>query len=182
MSDQVQNTDQTTQQSEAPAEVAKYTDKQMNDIVAARSANAEKKAVAALLKEHGLESIEALAELKKIKDAQLTEAERNAATLKEREQAIQAARAEAESARAEVEALKQGVPADKVARLVKIAGTYDGETIADKLTAAIKDFPEFVAKQAAAPAANIGKETTHQELSEVDKLLAMARKQAMLTK
>lgn len=158
-------------------ESPKYTDKEVNDLIAAKEGSAKAKARAELLKQYGFESEDAIAELKKMRDEKMTESERMAQSLKEREEAVNAAKAEAQAARAEAEALKRGVNAERVARLVKIAGTYEGESISEKLDAALKDFPEFIAKPAPE---NMGKETKHEEVSDIDRLLDLARKQARL--
>lgn len=168
---------QETQQEQRPE--AKYTDAQLNDLIAKESAKREAKAQRDLMDRLGVKTSEELDALKKLREEKMTESEKTAAAFKEKEDAINAARAEAEGARAEAEALKRGVSPDRVERLVKIAGTYDGSTIAERLDAALKDFPEFSGK---AQAANIGKETTHSAQSDEDRLLALARKHAGLTK
>lgn len=164
-----------------PEDKPKYTDKDLNDKIAARLGQAEKKAISDLLKQAGIESPEALAEMKKLRDEKMTDSEKTAAALKEKDEAAATARAEAEAARAEVEALKRGVPADRVAKVVRLAGTYDGATMAEKIAAVLVDFPEMATKPAG-PAGNMGRETAHQEVSEQERMLALARKQAGLTK
>jgi hypothetical protein len=169
---------------EAPApeahapEAPKYTDKQLNDLIAKEVAKRE----SGMLKKYGIENEDALAELKKIREEKMTEAERMALAIKERDTAITQAKAEADSARAEVECLKRGVNAEKVSRLIKIANTYDGVSIAEKIELAMKDFPEFAAKAPAPVPANLGTETKSEGMSEVETLLALARKNAGLTK
>jgi len=49
----------------------------------------------------------------------------------------------AEKAEARLSVLELGVPKEKVDRVVKLAQTYDGETIDAKIEAVLKDFPEF---------------------------------------
>ena len=159
----------------------KYNDKQLNDLIAKESAKRSEGAKLAMLKEYGIESPEALAELKKLRDEKMTDSEKTAAALKEKDEAAASARAEAEAARAEVEALKRGVPADRVAKVVRLAGTYDGATMAEKIAAVLVDFPEMATKPAGT-AGNMGRETAHQEVSEQERMLALARKQAGLTK
>lgn len=166
------------QKAEVKAEVKaepKYTDEQFNVKVKL----AEQKAERALMERLGVKTAEELDALKKLREDKMTESEKTAAALKEKEDAINVAKAEAESARAEAEALKRGVAPEKVERLVKIAGTYEGSTIAEKIDAALKDFPEFTGKS---QSANLGKETTHQNQSDEERLLSIARKQAGLTK
>lgn len=161
----------------------KYTDKQLNDLIAKESAKRSEGARAALLKEYGIESPEALAELKKLRDEKMTESEKTAAAFKAKDDAVLTAKAEADAARAEVEAFKAGVSAANLAKVIKLAGTYEGATMAEKIAAVLADFP-MMGKTGAAPAGggSLGVETKHEELSEVEAMLAKARKQAGLTK
>jgi len=71
-------------------------------------------------------------ETQKEKDA------REAAEKREKE-----ALARADKAEAKAEALALGVPADKVDRFIKLAMTYDGDTVQVKVKAAIAENPEF---------------------------------------
>ena len=161
----------------------KYTDKQLNDLIAKESAKRSEGARTALLKEYGIESPEALAELKKLRDEKMTENEKTAAAFKAKDDAVLTAKAEADAARAEVEAFKAGVSAANLAKVIKLAGTYEGATMAEKIAAVLADFP-MMGKANAAPAGggSLGVETKHEELSEVEAMLAKARKQAGLTK
>lgn len=165
------------------AEVPKYTDKQLNDLIAKESAKRSEGAKLAMLKEYGIESPEALAELKKLRDEKMTETEKTAAAFKAKDDAVLTAKAEADAARAEVEAFKAGVSAANLAKVIKLAGTYEGATMAEKIAAVLADFP-MMGKANAAPAGggSLGVETKHEELSEVEAMLAKARKQAGLTK
>lgn len=171
---------QSTEQKQEQKAEAKYTDAQLNDLIAKEASKREAKAQRELMERLGVKTPEELDALKKLRDEKMTDAEKALAREKEKDDAINAAKAEAEGARAEAEALKRGVPADRVERLVKIAGTYEGATIAERLDAALKDFPEFTGK--VATTTTLGKETTHQSQSDEERLLAAARKQAGLTK
>lgn len=165
------------------AEAPKYTDKQLNDLIARESTKREAAAKAAMMKELGVDTPEALAELKKLRDEKMTDSEKTAASLKASADAVTAAKAEADAARAEVEAFKAGVSAANLAKVIKLAGTYEGATMAEKIAAVLADFP-MMGKANAAPAGggSLGVETRHEELSEVEAMLARARKQAGLTK
>lgn len=166
------------QQVAEPKPEPKYTDEQFN----AKAMALEKKVQRDMMERLGVKTPEELDALKKLREEKMTDSEKALAREKEKDEAINAAKAEAEGARAEAEALKRGVPADKVERLVKIAKTYDGTTIAEKLDAALKDFPEFIGKGQGGGGQNLGKETTHQNQSEEERLIALARKHAGLTK
>lgn len=125
-----------------PKPVPKYTDEDVNNL----TVKAKAEAVAGMLKDLGVESTGKLKEdlktLKDIQDKGKTEAERLAAQAKEFETGKQAAEAEAMAVKTENAALKAGVQADKVDRFVKLAAGYEG-TPAERVAAAIKDFPEF---------------------------------------
>jgi hypothetical protein len=158
----------------------KYTDAQLNDLIAKEASKREAKARTELMEKLGVKTPEELDALKKLREEKMTESEKAAAAIKEKDDALVKAKEEADNARAEAEAMKRGVPADRLARFVKMARTFDGETMAEKIEAAIKEFPEFAAKSATG--GNVGKETSHETQSEEEKLLALARKQVGLSK
>ena len=141
-------------QSEPPApetpavEQPKYTDKQLNDLIAKNSGKELKKTLEA----YGLKSAEEIAELVKLRQSQMSESEKNAARIAELESAHKSALDRADAADAKVEAISKGVPADKAAKVVKLAmsGDYEGDSIADKIGKVLAEFPEFIAKQGGA--------------------------------
>ena len=164
-------------------EKPQYTNKQLNDLLVRDASKEVKK----MLAEAGFDTsgdIKAdLAKLKSIRDEKMTDSEKTAAALKAKDDAVLTAKAEADAARAEVEAFKAGVSAANLAKVIKLAGTYEGATMAEKIAAVLADFP-MMGKANAAPAGggSLGVETRHEELSEVEAMLAKARKQAGLTK
>lgn len=165
------------------AEAPKYTDKQLNDLIVREATKREAAAKSAMMKELGVDTPEALAALKKLREEKMTESERSAASLKASADAVTAAKAEADAARAEVEAFKAGISAENLTKAIKLAGTYEGATMAEKIAAVVADFPMLKGKAgAAAGGGALGVETTHQQLNEEQELLAKARKQAGLTK
>lgn len=150
MSEEQTPVEQTEQQTpETPAvEQPKYTDKQLNDLIAKNSGKELKKTLDA----YGLKSAEEIAELVKLKQSQMSESEKNAARIAELEALHKAATDKADAAEAKVEAISKGVPADKAAKVVKLAmsGDYEGDSIADKIGKVLDEFPEFIAKQGGA--------------------------------
>lgn len=149
MSEEQTQTEQTAQieqtQQTAQAEQPKYTDKQLNDLIAKNSGKELKKTLEA----YGLKSPEEIAELVKLKQSQMSESEKNAARIAELESAHKTAQDRADAADAKVEAIAKGVPADKAAKVVKLAmsGDYEGDSVADKIGKVLAEFPEFIAKQ-----------------------------------
>lgn len=135
-----------------PAQIAKYTDKDLND----RAAAARREANEKVWKKHGFSSEKDFDDYLKGKrdedEARKTESQRLKDEGDAHKKAADEARAEAMMARAEAEAMKVGVDPQKVERFVKIAMTYPGETSAEKIAATMKDFPtEFLPSSAPAP-------------------------------
>ena len=164
-----------------PAEQPKYTDKQLNDLIAKESGKRQEKATADLLAKMGFKSIEEVEAFNKTRQESMTQAEKDKLKIAEQEAAAATNAKERDEAKAEVAALKAGVPADKVAKVVKLAAGYDGDTMDAKITALLADFPDFVKAQAGAPQ-NAGRVTGQQGVSDEERLLAIARKQAGLIK
>ena len=164
-----------------PAEQPKYTDKQLNDLIAKESGKRQEKATADLLAKMGFKSIEEVEAFIKTRQESMTQAEKDKLKIAEQEAAAATNAKERDEAKAEVAALKAGVPADKVAKVVKLAAGYDGDTMDAKITALLADFPDFIKAQAGAPQ-NAGRVTGQQGVSDEERLLAIARKQAGLIK
>lgn len=160
---------------EPAADAPKYTDKQLNDLLARDAGKEVKK----MLAEAGLDTsgdIKAdLAKLKAARDAQLTDEQKRAERDKAIEAELSASKREASEARAEAAALKAGVPADKCERVRKLAlaGDYDGATEAEKVAAVLSDFPEFV-KSATPP--EFGAAVKGGKVDETDAAFAMVKK------
>lgn len=163
-------------------EQPKYTDKQVNDLIAREAGKRQEKATADLLAKMGFKSLEDVEAFNKTRQESMSQAEKDRLAIQEKETAAQTAARERDEARAEVAALKAGVPADKVAKVVKLAAGYDGDTMDEKITALLADFPDFVKGQAAPAPQNAGRVTGQQGVSDEERLLAIARKQAGLTK
>lgn len=162
---------------EAP-EVAKYTDKQLNDLIAKNSAKAAEKARAELLGSIGVKDASEIEELKKARESQMTEAEKLKAELDALKGAEAESKKAADAVKAENVALKKGVPGDKVDRVVKLSAGYEGDTVEERVNAVLSDFPEF----ARGPVKDIGAPSHGQTQNEADSLLEKARAQLGLKK
>lgn len=96
-------------------------------------------------RKHKKELEELQTELQALKDANKTEEEKE----NDKQQAIvdELAQEKTKSATLElkIEALSNGVTADKLDRFIKLASTSDKEDIADKVTDTLAEFPEFSA-------------------------------------
>lgn len=100
-----------------------------------------------LWKKHGFESEKAfddfLTASKAEADAKKSETQKEKDAREAAEKREQEALARADKAEAKAEALANGVPADKADRFIKLAMTYDGDTVQAKVKAALAENPEF---------------------------------------
>lgn len=159
-------------------EEKKYTDKDLNDKISARVAKELERARRELLKQAGVKDAEELAKLKELQDAQLTEAEKTAKALAEREAELAEIKQKATIAEARAEAMVQGIAPEKIERVIKLIGAYEGETTAEKIAVFIKENPEFVKR---AGIQDLGVKSGGDTISEEERLLALARKGAGLS-
>lgn len=136
-----QTTEQATTEKQAPA--LKYGDDDLNRAAAAARREAQEK----FYKKHGFESekdFDAFVSAQKAaEDAKKDEAQKANERLTALEKEKAEIQARADRAEAKSEALAQGIDPAKIDRFMRIALTYDGETVADKVKAAIADNPEF---------------------------------------
>lgn len=155
----------------ADPEVAKYTDKQLNDLIAKNVGKASEKTRAELLAELGADSLDTLkaklAKQAELEKASMTEAEKVRAELEAEKKKTQDVEARASAAELKAEIIGKGVPADKAERVAKLAAGYDGATVAEKVEAVLKEFPEFIKPTTAV----VGRESGHQALNEEEALL-----------
>lgn len=85
--------------------------------------------------------------LEAFENANKTDEEKAQAEAQAKEQALQEKDAELSTLRLQFEAVKNGVPEDKLEKFIKLAKLSDEEEFADKVAETLKDFPEFVAQQ-----------------------------------
>jgi len=124
----------------------KYTDKQLNDLIAKNAGKAISKAETDILLAAGVTTKEELAELKKLRESQMSESEKSQARIKELEAADATTKKEIDAAKAETAALKAGVSPDKSEKVMKLAlsGVYEGDTIEEKVKSVLTEFPDFI--------------------------------------
>ena len=157
-----------------PEDAPKYSDKQLNDIVAKNSAKEAEKAVAKILELAGVKAPEELAELAKLKKGageedpvkkELDEIKKNQASVTER----------ADRNEAKAEALAAGVKKDALERVVKLAMSpaYEG-TIAERVGKVLAELPEFIDKTGAAFGTAVKTETQDATMSVLDRARAAA--------
>jgi uncharacterized protein YgbK (DUF1537 family) len=178
-----QETTQEVQAQEVTQEIvkdeAKYTNKQLNDLIAKNSAKAAEKAQREFMEKIGVKDLSEIEALKTAREAQMSETEKAIAREKEKDAKIEALQKDSDAKDAVNQALMKGVPADKVERVKKLvmSGVYEGETIADKLDAVLAEFPDYIK----ASSVTIGTKTQNQTLDANADTLAKARKMAGLT-
>lgn len=152
----------------------KYSDKQLNDIVAKNSAKEAEKAVAKILELAGVKAPEELAELAKLKKGAGDEdpVKKELEEIKKK-QASDTERADRNEAKAE--ALAAGVKKDALERVVKLAMSpaYEG-TIAERVGKVLAELPEFIDKTGAAFGTAVKTETQDATMSVLDKARAAA--------
>ena len=162
-----------------PAEQPKYTDKQLNDLIAKESGKRQEKATADLLAKMGFKSIEEVEAFNKTRQESMTQAEKDRIAISEKETALAAAQADAETARYEAAAARLGVPETKIDAYVKHAKVSDGVTPIEKMKAYLDEIGFKTVVQAPQ---NVGLVTGQQGMNEVDRLLDAGRRQAGLIK
>ena len=132
-----------TPETTTPKTPKTYTDEEVNAI----SAKAKTSERIALLKELGIEDAkdakEALKKYKESEDAKKTEAEKLQEAIKTEQTKATTAEQRATIAESKLDAITLGVKTELADKFVKLAMTYEGETVTDKLNAVLKDFPEF---------------------------------------
>jgi len=127
-----------------PVTAKTFSQDDVNNLIAKES----KKATEKLLKELGIEdTTNAKAALKAYKDAEeakKTESEKLQEAIKAEQTKATTAEQRATLAEAKLEAIQSGVPKEKAEQVVKLAMTYDGETVKDKISAMLKDYPWII--------------------------------------
>ena len=151
------------------------TQSQVNALVGSAKSDAQKKA----LKELGVanmdEAKEALKRARELEDAGKTEAEKLKSDMEKLTQDAAENESRAEKAEAELSAFKSGVSADLVERVVRLSSSYEGDTVADRIAAVLKDFPEFLSRKGTGPK-DLGKETSDYGKSAADEIRAQVAK------
>lgn len=155
---------------ETQTQVKTFTQEEVN----ALNAKTRKKERGAFLKELGYNSEEEFKEAQEKKKNDMGLQEKLALTAKEKaELAEKYTKAEAKLA-----ALDLDIDKSKVDRVIKLAGTYDGDDINEKIKAVLADFPEFVKKEGVTPkpafGAKVGPDTGGKTAKEIG--LEIARK------
>ena len=167
-----------TENKAEPKEEAKFTQSQLNDLIAKEAGNRVSKAEREILSSLGLTSKEDLAKLKEKLDAGKSEEQR-------REEQREAERKEKEelerkvgSADLIVELMALGMNKESARKYAKFAAESDGDTAEEKAASFIAENEGLVKK---APS-NLGVKSGEVSLNEHDSLLEQMKKNTGLTK
>ena len=162
-----------TQAQEAP----KYTDKQLNDLIAKNKG----KGVEELLKAAGFQTqdelTKALADYKAMQDKNKTDAEKLADENKKTAEKLAEAEKKYALAEFRAEALVQGVNKEASEKVAKWAQDYEGKTAEEKVTAFLKDNPQFAQSEVKPTAPKISSKTVSQTPDAEAALLERIKKQ-----
>lgn len=168
-----------TVQEEKPKEEPKFTQSQLNDLIAKEAGNRASKAEKEILSSLGLTSKEELAKLKEKLDAGKSEEQR-------REEQREAERKEKEelekkvgSADLIVELMALGMNKEAARKYAKFAAESDGETAEEKAASFIAENEGLVKKPAPK---DLGIKSGEASLNEHDSLLEQMKKNTGLTK
>lgn len=135
--DAAESTEETTEQEETESSTEeepekKYSDDDVNKIIDQKFAKWQK--------EQEKKEEEAK------KEAQMTAEEKAENDRKKQESKIAELEAASMQKDLKYEALKSGVPDDKMEKFLKLAGLSESEEVADKVKETLEEFPEFVPK------------------------------------
>src|SRR5574344_206905 len=162
-----------TQAQEAP----KYTDKQLNDLIAKNKG----KGVEELPKTAGFQTqdelTKALADYKAMQDKNKTDAEKLADENKKTAEKLAEAEKKYALAEFRAEALVQGVNKEASEKVATWAQDYDGKTAEEKITAFLKDNPPSAQSEAKSAAPKISSKTVSQTHDAEAALLERLKKQ-----
>jgi predicted nucleic acid-binding Zn-ribbon protein len=174
---QVATPEQAPGQTPEPQEEPKFTQKQLNDLIAKNKSDTQAK----LLKQMGVESFDDVKEgLKQLKEMQLqgkSKAEQLEIQNKEMAQKLEELSNGKNSAESKLAAIMKGVDPKKLDRALKLANAYEGETAEEKIEAMLEEFPELKkGQQAEGPKINIGGSVNNPGVSSAEQEKAELRK------
>ena len=152
---------------------AKYTDKQLNDLIAKEAGTRESKTRKELLDKLGLSSVEDLDKLKAKLDSEKTEEQKRAEALEQEKKRAEELEGKTKTADLIIELLALGMDKESAKKYAKFANEEDGETAEAKAQAFIKNNEGFVKKSGS----NIGIQSGSKKLNETASALASMKKE-----
>ena len=152
---------------------AKYTDKQLNDLIAKEAGTRESKTRKELLDKLGLSSVEDLDKLKAKLDSEKTEEQKRAEALESEKKRTEELEGMTKTADLIIELLDLGMDKESAKKYAKFANEEDGETAEAKAQAFIRNNEGFVKKSGG----NLGIQSGSKKLNETASALASMKKE-----
>ena len=152
---------------------AKYTDKQLNDLIAKEAGTRESKTRKELLDKLGLSSVEDLDKLKAKLDSEKTEEQKRAEALEQEKKRAEELEGKTKTADLIIELLALGMDKESAKKYAKFANEEEGETAEAKAQAFIKNNEGFVKKSGG----NLGIQSGSKKLNEPATALAAMKKE-----
>ena len=181
MADETEKTEtqsQTEQQAEQQTESteqeeAKFTQKQLNDLIAKEAGTRESKTRQEILSKLGLSSVDDLEKLKAKLDSEKTEEQKRAEALEQEKKRAEELEGKTKTADLIIELLALGMDKASAKKYAKFANEEEGETAEAKAQAFITNNEGLVKKSAPA---NLGVKTGSKQVNEKEAMLEQMKK------
>ena len=156
-----------------PSDEAKFTQKQLNDLIAKESGTRETKTRNEILEKLGLSSVDDLDKLKAKLDSEKTEEQKRAEALESEKKRAEELEGKTKTADLIIELLDLGMDKESAKKYAKFANEEDGETAEAKAQAFIRNNEGFVKKSGG----NLGIQSGSKKLNETASALASMKKE-----
>lgn len=166
-------TDAGTTGTQPPVDEAKFTQKQLNDLIAKESGTRETKTRNEILEKLGLSSVDDLDKLKARLDSEKTEEQKRAEALESEKKRAEELEGKTKTADLVIELLALGMDKESAKKYAKFANEEDGETAEAKAQAFIRNNEGFVKKSGG----NLGIQSGSKKLNETASALASMKKE-----
>ena len=162
-----------TTETQPQEEEAKFTQKQLNDLIAKEAGTRETKTRKELLDKLGLSSVEDLDKLKAKLDSEKTEEQKRAEALESEKKRTEELEGMTKTADLMIELLDLGMDKESAKKYAKFANEEEGETAEAKAQAFIRNNEGFVKKSGG----NFGIQSGSKKLNEPATALAAMKKE-----
>ena len=162
-----------TTETQPQEEEAKFTQKQLNDLIAKEAGTRETKTRKELLDKLGLSSVEDLDKLKAKLDSEKTEEQKRAEALEQEKKRAEELEGKTKTADLIIELLALGMDKTSAKKYAKFANEEEGETAEAKAQAFIRNNDGFVKKSGG----NLGIQSGSKKLNETASALASMKKE-----
>jgi len=162
-----------TTETQPQAEEARFTQKQLNDLIAKEAGTRETKTRNEILEKLGLSSVDDLDKLKARLDSEKTEEQKRAEALESEKKRAEELEGKTKTADLIIELLDLGMDKESAKKYAKFANEEDGETAEAKAQAFIRNNEGFVKKSGG----NLGIQSGSKKLNETASALASMKKE-----